>query len=236
MSGCEEIRELLVAAARREPVSAAGERFLREHLDSCGECRRRSENERMLSAGLSELAVSTAEIPGPAVKAALLADFRRQQKITPIRRPAVKWAVVAAAAAAVLLAVWLTRPRQPEARIATVQPAVQAPARPETPAPPAVQKPTAPVKPVMVRHSRPRPKAAPRVVEEPAEIATDFFEIPYVDRLRPDERADVFRIEMPRAGMAVYGLPVTGGRLDARIKADVLLGEDGVARAIRFIR
>jgi hypothetical protein len=36
--------------------------------------------------------------------------------------------------------------------------------------------------------------------------------------------------------MAVYGLPVPGGRLNTRIKADVLMGEDGVARAIRFIR
>ena len=67
-------------------------------------------------------------------------------------------------------------------------------------------------------------------------MATDFIEIPYAEPLRPEERADVFRIQMPRANMAVFGLPVTGGRLDSRITADVLMGEDGVVRAVRFIR
>jgi hypothetical protein len=67
-------------------------------------------------------------------------------------------------------------------------------------------------------------------------VATDFFEIPYSEPLRPEERADVFRIQMPRANMAVFGLPVAGGRLDSRVTADVLVGEDGVMRAIRFIR
>jgi hypothetical protein len=77
--------------------------------------------------------------------------------------------------------------------------------------------------------------AAPQVEEQP-EVATDFFEIPYTEPLRPEERADVFRMQMPRASMAVYGLPVSGGRLDSHVTADVLMGEDGVARAIRFIR
>jgi len=73
-------------------------------------------------------------------------------------------------------------------------------------------------------------------VDETPEVATEFFEIPYAEPLRPEERVDVFRFEMPRANMAVFGLPVIGGRLDSRVTADVLTGEDGVVRAIRFIR
>jgi hypothetical protein len=80
-----------------------------------------------------------------------------------------------------------------------------------------------------------RPKALVPVADTP-EVATDFFAIPYVEPLRPDQRADVYRVQMPRAGMAVFGLPVVGGRLDSRVTADVLMGEDGVVRAVRFIR
>jgi hypothetical protein len=247
MNGCEEVRELLVAVARGESITTAGEQFAREHARSCPECRCRLENEQRLSAGLSSLAMATRDLPSPALKAALLCEVRRQQKVTPIRRPAVKWAVLGAAAAAVLLvALFLTR--QPSVTHVAKTPApVPPPAAPvfrePIAAPPATAPPPAPVVVARSRPAvrRPKPVVRPAVPPpssdpEPAEIATDFFEIPYAEPLRPNERADVFRIEMPRAGMAVYGLPVPGGRLNTRIKADVLMGEDGVARAIRFIR
>jgi len=36
--------------------------------------------------------------------------------------------------------------------------------------------------------------------------------------------------------MASFGLPVNQERAESRVKADVLIGEDGLARAIRFVR
>ena len=36
--------------------------------------------------------------------------------------------------------------------------------------------------------------------------------------------------------MANFGLPVNMDRVDQRVKADVLLGADGLARAIRFVQ
>jgi hypothetical protein len=244
MSGCEEVRELLIAVARDEAVSLAGEKFVRDHVHSCPDCRRLLANQRMLSAGLSSVAAAAVTGPPPALKAALLSEFRRQQKVTPIRRPIFKWtAVAAAAAAAILIAFLAIKPRHETPRVAHA-PALEPAARVRAthPAPPPVPEP----KPHVVAKTRrappvPKPAAAPvpapqPAAQEPTEIASDFFEIPYAEPLRPDQRADVFRIEMPRAGMAAYGLPVTGGRLDCRIKADVLMGEDGVARALRFIR
>jgi hypothetical protein len=35
--------------------------------------------------------------------------------------------------------------------------------------------------------------------------------------------------------MRSFGLPVNEDRLDPAVKADVLIGEDGIARAIRFV-
>jgi hypothetical protein len=44
------------------------------------------------------------------------------------------------------------------------------------------------------------------------------------------------RVQVPRATMASFGLPVNQDLLDQRVDADVLLGSDGNARAIRFVR
>jgi hypothetical protein len=41
---------------------------------------------------------------------------------------------------------------------------------------------------------------------------------------------------MSRAALASFGLPVNAERADERVKADVLMGHDGLARAIRFVR
>jgi hypothetical protein len=44
------------------------------------------------------------------------------------------------------------------------------------------------------------------------------------------------RVELPRSALVSFGLPMNVERADERIKADVLVGDDGVARAIRFVR
>ena len=46
------------------------------------------------------------------------------------------------------------------------------------------------------------------------------------------ERGDV----VARAALASFGLPVNAEATGGRVKADVLMGQDGVARAIRFVR
>ena len=43
------------------------------------------------------------------------------------------------------------------------------------------------------------------------------------------------RVELPRSALARFGLPMNMDRADERIKADVLVGADGLARAIRFV-
>jgi hypothetical protein len=157
-----------------------------------------------------------------------MAEFRRSHRVTPIRRPFVKWAAMAVAAA-ILAAVFVGATHHPEKIVTSVAPRVEEPLQVRV-APAATAKQRKPARRRRVVKVRPPP------VEQAPEVATDFFEIPYAEPLRPEERADVFRIEIPRANMAVFGLPVAGGRLDSSVTADVLIGEDGVMRAIRFIR
>ena len=46
----------------------------------------------------------------------------------------------------------------------------------------------------------------------------------------------VMRVEMSRYAMARFGFPVNVERYDERVKADVWIGIDGLAHAIRFVQ
>jgi hypothetical protein len=232
MSGCEAVREMLVDAAR----GLGMENSLREHLESCPDCRRRLANERLLNANLA--AIASQALPPASVRNAVMAEFRRANRPVPIRRPYVKW-VAMAAAAVILLAVFVATRHRPEKAVTSGVHVVEAPVQAREVPVPVAQQPAAALAAANVRKPAKRQrtaKAQPPPAPTPPEVATDFFEIPYAEPLRPEESFDVFRMQVPRANMAVFGLPVAGGRLDSRVTADVLVGEDGVMRAIRFIR
>jgi hypothetical protein len=74
------------------------------------------------------------------------------------------------------------------------------------------------------------------VSARPAEIATEFIPMFYGQGLSPTESARLVRVRLPRSALASFGLPLAEDRRAGRIEADVILGEDGVARAIRFVR
>jgi hypothetical protein len=52
----------------------------------------------------------------------------------------------------------------------------------------------------------------------------------------PFERGELLRVIVPASTMRRVGLPVNEDRLAERVQADVLVGEEGLARAIRFVR
>ena len=68
------------------------------------------------------------------------------------------------------------------------------------------------------------------------EVTTDFIPLMQGERLQ-GEGGHLVRVELPRSALERFGLPVNAERGGGgRVKADVLLGEDGLARAIRFVR
>jgi hypothetical protein len=68
------------------------------------------------------------------------------------------------------------------------------------------------------------------------EIATDFMPLTYDGGAMAMESGHVVRVELPRSALISMGLPMNPERAGELIKADVLMGDDGVARAIRFVR
>lgn len=67
------------------------------------------------------------------------------------------------------------------------------------------------------------------------EIATDFIPVMGVYNLPAADSGQVVRVELPRSALTRFGLPMNIDRAGARIKADVVVGNDGLARAIRFV-
>ena len=74
------------------------------------------------------------------------------------------------------------------------------------------------------------------VYEKRGEYATDFVPLNYGGVQKPMESGEVIRMEMPRSTLIAFGLPVNVDSADAPVKAELLLGEDVMARAIRFLR
>jgi hypothetical protein len=67
------------------------------------------------------------------------------------------------------------------------------------------------------------------------EIATDYFPIDFGSSMQPIDGGQIVRIKLPRSALRNYGLPVDPLRADEAVKADVVIGNDGMARAIRFV-
>ncbi len=181
-------------------------------------------SDEQVQRALQMLAVSDRDREAPAeVEARLKQAFRRRRKVLAWRRTAV-WTVAAAAA---IIAVAVVREWRPKQSAGPVMGQVQSPA----PVPPAVQ-PT-PVEERLLS-TTPRRFLGRRVqTPVPHEVVTEFF--PLVDYAPPFERGELVRMKVPASAMRAVGLPVREDRLTDQVQADVLVGQEGVARAIRFV-
>jgi hypothetical protein len=79
----------------------------------------------------------------------------------------------------------------------------------------------------------PRTEVANHVTRE---IATDFMPLGYLNPATLQDGGQIVRVELPRSALVNFGLPVNMDRYHEKVKADVLLGVDGLAHAIRFVQ
>ena len=68
------------------------------------------------------------------------------------------------------------------------------------------------------------------------EVTTQFLPLKYVSSASLQEGGQLVRVELPRSAMVSFGLPVNMERYGQKVKADVLVSADGLARAIRFVQ
>jgi hypothetical protein len=94
---------------------------------------------------------------------------------------------------------------------------------------------------VTARQGNPSPQTTattPNTIssDSESEVATRFMPIGYAGPINLQDGGQLVRVELPRSAMLSMGLPVNMDRYTERVKADVLLGADGLARAIRFVQ
>lgn len=68
------------------------------------------------------------------------------------------------------------------------------------------------------------------------EVASSFYPLPEADALPPLETAMVVRVRVPLSSLQLMGFPVDEETGSDPVEADVLLGQDGLARGVRLIQ
>lgn len=71
---------------------------------------------------------------------------------------------------------------------------------------------------------------------EAQELVTDFFSLVPASGFAPTEGGQLVRLEVPRSSLASLGVPIPVGNPDGSVTADLVMGYDGVAHAIRFVQ
>ena len=221
-------------------------------------------NDERLSQFLKALRENDRALEAPSdIESRLRRSFgRHRAKRTWQRRAMWSGAAAAVVAAAILVAVIAPRSGGPpaaplaqrpgteqnsrQAGAAAAAPALHQAGRPASGSPdgdaaptPAKSPPAEPAKPRLVPQVPRRvvlAKASPSAdrPEARAEMVTDFF--PLLDPAPPFERGEILRVSLPASVMQTVGLPMREERLGDRVQADVLVGEEGLLRAIRFVR
>jgi hypothetical protein len=260
---CQSFEGLVNELAREQTMDASVRQEALLHSRSCAICGALLEDERLLTHTLREFSTRMRALTvSPAIEQALLAGFREHQTTNPVaeihsRR---RHFVYAAAAAAVLLLAFaaiayqanlLRRQEKPVVLVSsgTGDRGIDVKNQPTTPGnrssdsvgSPAVAKPN------RIHLNSPRHRKAQRTKpisnneavaanHATTEVVSQFIPIGYSTVFNVEEGAQLLRVEMPRSAMVRFGLPVNMERYNERVKADVLVSADGLARAIRFVQ
>jgi hypothetical protein len=238
------LTELRLLQALDEELPLSEVWLVKLHLESCASCQERLEELQLVSSRVSELhqLVVPRDTAGPF--AAQLAEEESREQPEPawrrwLARPRLRWQQLAwygafALVALIALRMWTRHTGAAVPQIAFIRPSTLVASVPKA----VVSRILAPP----ARQSRPRmrrsvphqriPPQAPAVVRE---VATPFFSLPFSDAALPLDQATVIRVELPRSALELAGLPVDEDRRNQRIRADLILGADGLARAIRFV-
>jgi len=254
---CEKFESMVSDLARGRLMAVKQLGDARAHGESCDACAARLRDERMLTRGLQSLAADMETLEAPhAVETTLLEAFRARAVVVPVAkgqsssRPSSRY-WLAAVAAMLLIAIslvvfrWSNRPAdeprqavkqeqpqpKPEVRDKSNEQLVQAVEKTAGDALPQRPKPKR-VRPVSLR----RPDSASVANHVTKEIATDFIPLSYMSAASLQDGGQIVRVQLPRSALANFGLPVNMDRYNEKVKADVLYGVDGMARAIRFVQ
>jgi hypothetical protein len=250
---CQRFETVVSELARGQMMAAEQRAEALAHSDICDDCATRLGDEQMLTLGLQSLASEMESLEAPReLEGKLLEAFRaRTAVVVPIRKRSGSRYWLAAIAAMLLIAIsvvvfrWSNRPAD-EPRHAVKQelpkPDVSNKSNDQlahdverAPVDDSLPQPSKPkrIRPIISRRSN----NASVANHATREVATDFIPLSYMSAVSlQQEGGQIIRVQVPRSALANFGLPVNMDRYNEKVKADVLYGVDGMARAIRFVQ
>jgi hypothetical protein len=256
---CRQFDRIVVDLASKRIGDATTQERGLDHARRCSQCGTRLADQRRLTAALGDLRIAGAGEEAPErVEEALVRALRTcwehpKPAIAMDRslpRPRVRgWKLWtgAASAAALLLALSLAWKLQPTklrvkpveqessshlSRKASASAAVEESRQSGAASGLASQQARRPTK----RASSPRSFTTPDGTAE-TEVTTRFYPLPYGSGLGLDEGWTMVRVRVRRSSLASLGVPVyPGSAAGEMLTADVVVGQDGLARGIRFVQ
>jgi hypothetical protein len=69
----------------------------------------------------------------------------------------------------------------------------------------------------------------------PARQRSEFIALPYAQSEVPLEQPVIVRVQIPVSELGVMGMPLAHTSAGERVNADLLVGQDGIARAVRLV-
>ena len=234
---CTEFESVVVDIARGGLMDSTARREGLAHTTGCERCGRRLANEQALSGLLAVAAAEDVERTAPAaVQQALLSAFREREFAGRAGKRAWWLGAAAAAVAALMVLTFFVMPRKPRAPQIVKAPLVlPAPAAEPTKVIAPVYRETRkpPARTLRAAHRKPVTPKQPSAGEG-REVVTEF--IPVIYDPEPIDHGRMVRVRLPRSALAAFGLPMNEQRTEETIQADVVLGDDGLARAVRFVK
>jgi hypothetical protein len=250
---CQEFENLVLDLARANLLDAAMHEQSLVHTRVCERCAARLAEERALFAGVRTVVAALSAEEAPARLEKVLLDAFRTQSLSPapptfvsmpgMNQSSKRWAAVAAGIL-VLLSVMIIGWRSATSdkhqdNDQTIVPAPTDTADPQVTPKISVQSQDDPKETAANPQGNQRKRklrGANREKTDETEVFTIFFILKEGEDLTALENLSLVRVELPGSAINEVGIPVVLQPPNSRIKADVVLGQDGLARAIRFVR
>ena len=262
---CQTFENIIDDLAREQLIETNARQEALRHTEECPECAGRLADERALTVELRALAEDMKTVEAPVrIRTELLAAFQQRQVVQLVPR-ARRWSYLSAAAAVLLLgfaigiAAWNWNSNSVERAENPVPPPTRSgetrssglpvtatgsgsKGKLETGPSEVTSSSVANPNSGNLRRRNARQTTGVRAANNldnsaaNVEVATDFMPIGYVNSQSLQDGGSVVRVELSRSTIVSMGFAVNMDRYGETVKADVLLGADGLARAIRFVQ